>query len=163
MSSLTSGTFPFQVSSQNAYSNYENPAFRVRIRDIRDTGVQAIDNLNDVNYSRVFHVGDNVVGKKFDGKSEKLHKGLISRIISDDKGRASIIVIRSNGNNEVELDIDSVVKVQDNGDITDIELLGYHDNFYVPGPSKNMSEPGSIVAESNSKIIKTFSEFVNGL
>lgn len=163
MSSLTTGTFPFQVSSQDAYSNYENPAFRIRIRDIRDTGVQAVDDLNDVDYSRVFHVGDKVVGMKFNRKSDKLHKGIITRIVADDKGRSSIIVIRSSKNDEIELDPDSVVKVQDNGDITDIELLGYHDNFYVPGPSKDMAEPRKIMAESNSRIIKTFSEFTNGL
>jgi len=163
MSSLTTGTFPFQVSSQDAYSNYENPAFRIRIRDIRDTGVQAVDNFNDTDYSRVFHVGDNVVGKKFNGKSEKLQKGVVTRIISDERGMSSIIVIRSSENKEIELDPDSVVKVDDSGDITDIQLLGYHDNFYVPGPSKDMSEPRKLMAESNSRTIKTFSEFINGL
>lgn len=161
MSSLTSGNFPFQVSSQDAYSNYENPAFRIRIRDIRDTGVAQVSNFNDTDYSRIFHVGDNVVGKRLKGKSERLYKGVISNIISDEKGRASIIVIRSSDNKSIKLDVDSVVKVQDNGDITDVELLGYHDNFYVPGPSKNMAEPQKIMAES--RVIKTFSEFKNGL
>ncbi len=165
MSSLTSGTFPFQTSSQDAYSNYENPAFRIRIRDIRDTGVQAIDNLNDVDYSKQLNVGEIVIGKSFDGKSEELHKGVIIKIAADEKGNQSIVTIRSAKNEEIDLNPDTVVKVQDTGDITDIQLLGYHDNFYVPGPSKNMSEPQKITGESldSSRRIKTFSEFKNGL
>ena len=164
MSSLTSGTFPFQTSSQDAYSNYENPAFRIRIRDIRDTGVQAISDLNDVDYSGQLNVGEIVVGKSVDGKSEELHKGIITAIAADEKGNQSIVTIRTDGNEEIKLNPDTVVKVDTHGDITDIELLGYHDNFYVPGPSKNMSEPQSITAESaGHRFIKTFSEFKNGL
>jgi len=165
MSSLTSGTFPFQTSTQDAYSNYENPAFRIRIRDIRDTGVQAISDLNDVDYSKQLNIGEIVVGKKASGKSEKLYKGVIIKITADEKGNQSIVTIRSNQNDEIDLNPDTVVKVRDTGEITDLELLGYHDNFYVPGPSKNMSEPQKITAESvdNSRRIKTFSEFKNGL
>jgi hypothetical protein len=165
MSSLTSGTFPFQTSSQDAYSNYENPAFRIRIRDIRDTGLPTVDGRNDVDYSKQLNIGEVVIGKSADGKSEEIHKGVITKIATDEKGRQSIVTIRSNGNKEVELDPDSVVKVDDSGDVTDMQLLGYHDNFYVPGPSKNMSEPQKVTAESfdNSRIIKTFSEFKNGL
>lgn len=165
MSSLTSGTFPFQTSTQDAYSNYENPAFRIRIRDIRDTGVQAIDDLNDVDYSNQLNVGEVVIGKEASGKSEKLHKGVITKIATDEKGNKSTVTVRSNGNKEVDLDPDTVVKVDDRGDITDMELLGYHDNFYVPGPSKNMVEPQKITGESvdNTKWVKTFSEFINGL
>lgn len=164
MSSLTSGTFPFQVSSQDAYSNYENPAFRVRIRDIRDTGVQAISDLNDVDYSHQLNVGDSVVGKSANGKSEKLHKGVITSIATDEKGNQSIVTIRSSDNEELKLDPDTVVKVDSRGGVTDIQLLGYHDNFYVPGPSKNMVEPQRITAESSGqRFIKTFSEFKHGL
>jgi hypothetical protein len=164
MSSLTSGTFPFQTSSQDAYSNYENPAFRVRIRDIRDTGVQAPSDLNDVDYSHQLNIGDAVIGKSIDGKSEKLHKGTITSIVVDEKGNQSIVIVRSTENEEVRLDPDTVAKVKEHGPITDIELLGYHDNFYVPGPSKNMVEPQSITAESaGHRFIKTFSEFKNGL
>lgn len=163
--SITSGTFPFQTSTQDAYSNYENPAFRVRIRDIRDTGVQAIDDLNDVDYSKQLNVGQAVIGKLASGKSERIYKGVITKIAVDEKGNQSIVTIRSNGNEEVDLDPDTVVKVKDKSDISDIEVLGYHDNFYVPGPSKNMSEPQKIVGESNGpqRSIKTFQEFVNGL
>jgi hypothetical protein len=163
--SLTSGTFPFQTSTQDAYSNYENPAFRVRIRDIRDTGVQAVDDLNDVDYSRQLNVGQPVIGKSLKGKSEKIYKGVITRIVTDEKGNQSIVVIRSSDNKEVNLDPDTVVKVKDQSDISDIELLGYHDNFYVPGPSKNMVEPQKIMGESHDtgRRIKTFKEFTNGL
>jgi hypothetical protein len=165
MSSLTTGTFPFQTSTQDAYSNYENPAFRVRIRDIRDTGVEPISDLNDVDYSRQLNVGQSVIGKSLKGKSENIHKGVITRIITDEKGNQSIVVIRSNDNKEVKLDPDTVVKVKDHSDISDIELLGYHDNFYVPGPSKNMVEPQKIMGESHDtgRRIKTFKEFTNGL
>jgi hypothetical protein len=74
-------------------------------------------------------------------------------------------VIRSKNNEEVNLDPDTVVKVKDQSDISDIELLGYHDNFYVPGPSKNMVEPQKIMGESHEpeRRIKTFKEFTNGL
>lgn len=165
MSSLTSGTFPFQTSSQDAYSNYENPAFRIRIRDIRDTGVQAVDDYNDVDYSKQLNVGEAVIGKSADGKSEELHKGVIIKIATDEKGNQAAVTIRSSKNEEINLNPDTVVKVQDKGDISDIELLGYHDNFYVPGPAKNMVEPQKITGESvdNSRRIKTFSEFKNGL
>jgi len=165
MSSITSGTFPFQNSTQDAYSNYENPAFRVRIRDIRDTGLPSVDGRNDVDYSKQLNVGEVVIGKRSRKKSEKLHKGVITKIITDEKGNVGTVIIRSNGNKEVELNPDSIVKVDDSGDITDMELLGYHDNFYVPGPSKNMVEPQRITAESfdNLRTIKTFSEFKNGL
>lgn len=164
MSSITSGTFPFQNSTQDAYSNYENPAFRIRIRDIRDTGLPVVDDTNDADYSKKLDVGQTVIGKENKGRSEKLHKGPIIKIATDEKGNKATVTIRS-GNKEIDLDPDSIVKVQDNGDISDIELLGYHDNFYVPGPSKNMSEPQSITAESvnSTKFIKTFSEFKNGL
>lgn len=164
MSAITSGTFPFQNSTQDAYSNYENPAFRIRIRDIRDTGLPAVDDTNDVDYSKKLDVGQTVIGKENKGRSEKLHKGPIVKIATDEKGNKATITIRS-GNKEIDLDPDSVVKVQDNGDISDIELLGYHDNFYVPGPSKNMAEPQRITSEStnNTRLIKTFSEFKNGL
>lgn len=163
--SLTSGTFPFQTSTQDAYSNYENPAFRIRIRDIRDTGVQAVDDLNDVDYSKQLNIGEVVIGKSASGKSERLHKGVITKIATDEKGNQSIVTIRSGENKEVDLNPDTVVKVTDRGDITDIELLGYHDNFYVPGPAKNMVEPQKITAESvdSTRRIKTFSEFKNGL
>lgn len=163
--SITSGTFPFQTSTQDAYSNYENPAFRVRIRDIRDTGVQAVDDLNDVDYSRQLNVGQPVIGKISSGKSERVYKGVIIKIVTDEKGNQSAVTIRTNDNQEVNLDPDSVVKVKDKSDISDIELLGYHDNFYVPGPSKNMVEPQKIVGESNEpqRRIKTFKEFTNGL
>ena len=165
MSSLTSGTFPFQTSSQDAYSNYENPAFRIRIRDIRDTGLQVVDDTNDVDYSKQLNIGEVVVGKSSDGKSEELHKGVIINIATDEKGNQATVTIRSSKNEDIPLNPDTVVKVRDNGDITDIELLGYHDNFYVPGPAKNMVEPQSITAESvgNPRRIKTFSEFKNGL
>jgi hypothetical protein len=164
MSSITSGTFPFQNSTQDAYSNYENPAFRIRIRDIRDTGLPAVDGRNDVDYSKQLNVGETVIGKKSNGKTERLYKGPIIKIAADEKGRQATVTIRSE-NQEIDLDPDSVVKVDDTGDISDMELLGYHDNFYVPGPSKNMSEPQRITAEStnHSRIIKTFSEFKNGL
>jgi hypothetical protein len=164
MSSISSGTFPFQTSSQDAYSNYENPAFRVRIRDIRDTGVQAPSDLNDVDYSHKLNVGDSVIGRSIDDKSDSLHKGTITSIVVDERGNQSIVIIRTDENSEVKLDPDTVVKVKETGPITDIELLGYHDNFYVPGPSKDMVEPQSITAESvNHRFIKTFSEFKNGL
>lgn len=163
--SITSGTFPFQTSTQDAYSNYENPAFRVRIRDIRDTGVQAISDLNDVNYSKQLNVGQTVIGKLSSGRSERIYKGIIIKIATDEKGNQSIVTIRSKGNKEVDLDPDTVVKVKDNSDISDIEVLGYHDNFYVPGPSKNMVEPQKIMGESDQSLrrIKTFKEFTNGL
>jgi hypothetical protein len=165
MSSITSGTFPFQNSTQDAYSNYENPAFRIRIRDIRDTGVQAVDDLNDVDYSKQLNVGEIVMGKMANKKSEKIYKGVITSIAVDERGNKSTVTIRSDGNKEIQLDPDSVLKVKEPGQITDIQLLGYHDNFYVPGPSKNMSEPQKITGESldTSRRIKTFLEFRNGM
>lgn len=165
MSSITTGTFPFQTSSQDAYSNYENPAFRIRIRDIRDTGLTVVDGANDVDYSDKFDIGQNVIGRSLRGKSEKLHKGVITRINVDERGNRASITIRDQHNKEIELNPETIARVQDTGDISDIQLLGYHDNFFVPGPSKNMVEPQKITAEStqHTKWIKTFEEFTNGL
>lgn len=166
MSGILSGNFPLQNSTQDAFSNYENPAFRIRIRDIRDTGLPAIDGYNDVDYSDKIDVGETVVGQRYSGgkHTQKLHKGRVEKVVTDDKGNSSIIIIRTHDNKKVELDPQTVVKVTDGSQPTDMDLLNQHDNFFVPGPSKDMSEPRSIMAEShNNYKVKSFLEFTNGL
>lgn len=166
MSGIVSGNFPFQTSTQDAYSNYENPAFRIRIRDIRDTGLPAIDAQNDVDYSDKIDIGEIVVGQKYRGgkHTQKLHKGRVEKVVTDDRGNMSIVIIRTHTNEKVELDPQTVVKVSDGSQPTDMDLLNQHDNFFVPGPSKEMSEPRSIMAESDTRYkVKSFLEFTNGM
>lgn len=164
MSAILSGNFPFQTSSQDAFSNYENPAFRVRIRDIRDTGLPSIDAKNDTDYSHDFKIGDNVVGQSSERTTEEIFKGKIEEIKSDDKGFPTIIVIRTHENDKINLDPDTVIKVKDGSDYDRMDMITKYDNFFVPGPSKDMSEPRKIMAESKDVIyVKKFKDYIDGL
>lgn len=164
MSAVLSGNFPFQTSSQDAYSNYENPAFRIRVRDIRDTGLPAVDGSNDVDYSHIFKVGDDVVGQSSEKTTEEIFKGKIEEIKNDDKGNPTIIVIRTIDNEKMNLDPDTVVKVKDGSNYDRMDMITKYDNFFVPGPSKEMSEPRKLMAESQKQTyIKSFKEYIDGM
>ena len=158
--SQSMGDFPFQNGGQDTYSSYENPAFKVKIVDIRNTRVEQPNNPNTVDYSKKFDVGQKVAGICIDD-SDVVGHGIITEFVTDNVGKIGIIIICTEDNRKLRLDPSTVELMDSPSHPSDMNILGHHDNFYVPGRGKDIGGPIRLMAES--RIIKTFEEFKRGM